>query len=181
MTEIEIFDEWLNFIKKRGGKIIIRESPIDIHSDKEKNKMYENVKNRILHEYKLLEFVKDSKNIVQFTKKGWEASRTGMAVYIRKKEIKEQKDIFDFKVSKWKYYTFWWFFTLAILGGGYSIYDFVERLIMKKSNNQEEISTITSKEFQPGKRESQNTLALDQKNIDSLSNSKTLSDSLNIQ
>ncbi|WP_298902638.1 hypothetical protein [uncultured Psychroserpens sp.] len=46
----------------------------------------------------------------------------------KKEKRKEQKEKFDFNISKWKYHTFWWFFALAIFGGGYSAYDFINGL-----------------------------------------------------
>lgn len=90
------------------------------------------------------------------------------------KNKKEQKDKFEFHVSKWKYYTFWCLFGLAIFGGGYSTYDFIERLSKPKSIQQGQIpksetESVVSKSH---------ILTLDQKNLDSVHNSKIHADSL---
>ena len=37
----------------------------------------------------------------------------------------EKKSFFDFEVSKFKYYTFWWFFGISIIGSGLSLYNFI--------------------------------------------------------
>lgn len=96
----------------------------------------------------------------------------------KKEERKERKEIIDFHIAKWKYYTFWWFFGLAIFGGGYSVYDIIERLSTPKSNKKTEISTTTLEEFQQGQQGLQNTLILNHENLDSLHSSKTCVDSL---
>ena len=93
------------------------------------------------------------------------------------KNKKEQKDKFEFHVSKWKYYTFWWFFGLAIFGGGYSAYDFIERLSKPKSSQQGQIPKVETESVES----KSHTLTLDQKNLDSLHISRTQADSLNIK
>lgn len=46
---------------------------------------------------------------------------------------KNRKEVVDFKISKFKYYTFWPFFVFALFGFGLSIYNFVET--QKKQDN----------------------------------------------
>lgn len=57
----------------------------------------------------------------------------GWLRYLEKKKVTErraeQKEKFDFIVSKWKYHTFWIFFSLAIFGGGYSAYDLITKIV----------------------------------------------------
>jgi len=86
----------------------------------------------------------------------------------------EQKVIFDFHVSKWKYHTFWFFFALAIFGGGYSTYDLISNLTKPKSNQSKQ-NPIKEKESAESKS---HTLILNQKNPDSLHNAKILNDTL---
>ncbi len=87
---------------------------------------------------------------------------------LKKERRNEQKEIFDFKVSKWKYHTFWYFFAIAIFGGGYSVYDFIERLTKAESVQQGQ-NPKAEKELEVSKL---HTLVLDQKNLDSLHISK---------
>lgn len=94
----------------------------------------------------------------------------------RLEKIKNQKLYFDAKLSKWKYYTFWPFFVLAVFGGGYSTYDFIERLSKPKANQSVQ-SPTAEMELEESKS---HTLILNQKNLDSLRSSKTLADSVTI-
>ena len=96
--------------------------------------------------------------------------------YLQNEKIlkrREQKEIFDFKTSKWRYYTFLWWFGFAILGGGYSVYDIIERLTTTKTPTQEQISTTTTIEPEVEKQKSQSISVLDQTNHRSLSDSIT--------
>ena len=83
-------------------------------------------------------------------------------------EKAHQIEIFDFHVSKWKYHTFWWFFALAIFGGGYSAYDLISNLTTKEYDQSKQ---ILIKETQSVKSKS-HTSSSDQKNLDSLHNSE---------
>ncbi|MER3373601.1 MAG: hypothetical protein RIM83_03105 [Allomuricauda sp.] len=56
-----------------------------------------------------------------------------------KENHSDKKDIFDFKVSKFRYHTFWWFFAFALIGFGLSIYNFIDNsLPLEKIKMQEE-------------------------------------------
>ena len=66
-------------------------------------------------------------------------------------------------MTKWKYYTFWPLFVIAIFGGGYSLYDFTERLTKAKDSQQVQLTKgeTESEQSKP------HTLPLNQKNQDS--------------
>lgn len=92
----------------------------------------------------------------------------------RIEQIKKEKLYFDAKISKWKYYTFWPLFILAIFGGGYSVYDITERLTKSKTNQSMQLPKLET-ELELSKS---HTLTLDQRSLDSLHSSKTYVDSL---
>ena len=52
----------------------------------------------------------------------------------KQKQIKKENT--EYTLTKWKYYTFWPLFVIAIFGGGYSLYDFTERLTKAKDSQQ---------------------------------------------
>jgi len=57
----------------------------------------------------------------RISKKGAEIiEKGGWLKHLEREKVKsdriEKKDVFDFKVSKFKYHTFWWFFGFAIIG-----------------------------------------------------------------
>jgi hypothetical protein len=85
-------------------------------------------------------------------------------------KTQNRKDAFDFKVSKFKYYTFWWFFAFALIGFGLSIYNFTNSLAEKKDTEAKD----TKKEQNELVIKKAKTSLLDQKNLDSLHNPKVL-------
>ncbi len=86
--------------------------------------------------------------------------RGGFEKIENKEHIQNRKDDFDFKVSKFKYYTFWWFFAFALIGFGLSVYNFTNSL----NNEKVIVNTVT--------KTSQNTLEI-KKSQTSVSNHNT--------
>lgn len=116
----------------------------------------------------------------RISEKGVEiVEKGGWLKHLEREKIKsdrtEKKDILDFKVSKFKYHTFWWFFGIAIIGFGLSVYNFKSNLIPSKN--------IKLQEERIDKMESElKTLRisiLNQKNLDSLHNPKEQNGVLN--
>lgn len=85
-------------------------------------------------------------------------------------KIQNRKDAFDFKVSKFKYYTFWWFFAFALVGFGLSIYNFTNSLVSKEDTEAKD----TKKEQNKLVIKKAQTSILNQKNLDSINNPKVL-------
>lgn len=85
----------------------------------------------------------------------------------------ERKEHFDFMHSKFKYYTFWPFFTLALFGGGYSAYSLIVDLSKEEADQLKQTPT-TEMESELSKLR---TLFLNHKNLDSLHTAKNPSDS----
>ena len=56
----------------------------------------------------------------------------------KQKQIKKENT--EYTLTKWKYYTFWPLFVIAIFGGGYSLYDFTERLTKVKDSQQVQLT-----------------------------------------
>jgi hypothetical protein len=79
----------------------------------------------------------------------------------KQKQIKKENT--EYTLTKWKYYTFWPLFIIALFGGGYSIYDFKERLTTK-ANSQQVQSTKEQTELEQSKS---HISTLNQKNQDS--------------
>ncbi|WBU89079.1 hypothetical protein [Cellulophaga omnivescoria] len=85
--------------------------------------------------------------------------------YLEKKDINEyKKENYDFLFSKYRYKTFWLAIVLAVFGGIYSGYDFIERLTKEGDSQQSQIP-IKEKELELSK---QHTLILNQISQDSL-------------
>jgi len=99
-----------------------------------------------------------------FLKKG------GFQKIENEEKIKNRKDTFDFKVSKFKYYTFWWFFTFALIGFGLSIYNFANSLRSEKSTKVKD----TKKEQKGLVTNNTQTYILNQRNPDSFHTPKVL-------
>jgi hypothetical protein len=132
----------------------------------EELQLYKNAA-RELYRLDLIDFEQDSKiTITPLGKKIFISS--DIASFIddldKKENRKERKEIIDFTLSKWKVWTFWPLFIIAILGGLYSIYDFI-RTPNIEGNVKELQQTIIKMELEQSKLQ---TLILDQKN-DSLS------------
>jgi hypothetical protein len=85
-------------------------------------------------------------------------------------KTQNRKDAFDFKVSKFKYYTFWWFFAFALIGFGLSIYNFTNSFSDKKDTEAKD----TKKEQNGLVIKKAKTSLLNQKKLDSLHNPKVL-------
>lgn len=69
----------------------------------------------------------------RISKKGAEIiNKGGWLKHLERERIKtiraDRKDVFDFMLSKFKYYTFWPIFIMGIFGGVYSGYDFIKNL-----------------------------------------------------
>ena len=129
---------------------------IQSHNNFEDNNEYKNYIRAFeeLDELGLLAIVKNSNiRITPLGKKVYE--EIGIENYIqdlnKKEKRKSKKERFDYSVSKWKYHTFWWFFALAIFGGGYSAYDFISKYktVGKEIKNQEKQSnkSLNSKQL----------------------------------
>lgn len=113
------------------------------------------------------------------TEKGLKVLRLGSwsncLDYLELKENKKiNKEHYDFLFSKYRYKTFWLFFVIAIFGGIYSAYDFIERLNTKEGSQLKQKPIIKS-ELELSKP---HISPLIQKNLDSLHDSKTQPDSL---
>ena len=79
----------------------------------------------------------------------------------KQKQIKKENT--EYTLTKWKYYTFWPLFVIAIFGGGYSLYDFTERLTKAKDSPHVQL-TKGETELEQSKP---HILHLNQKNQDS--------------
>jgi len=117
----------------------------------------------------------DSPNdkMLDLTKLGYEIVRKGgWTEHLKREKIKvkrtDRKDFFDFKVSKFKYHTFWLFFGIAIIGFGLGVFNFIGNLKPSKNIKQQE-ERIDKMESE---LESLQTSILNQKSLDSLHNSK---------
>jgi len=86
--------------------------------------------------------------------------------------IQKRKYNFDFKLSKFKYYTFWPIFIFAFIGFGLSLYNFINNLSPSEKTKQQE-QRIEKMESELNKLQ---TYILEQKNLDSLVYSKDLSE-----
>jgi hypothetical protein len=109
-----------------------------------------------------------SKNGAEIIEKG------GWLKHLEREKIKsdriERKDVLDFKVSKFKYHTFWWFFGFALIGLGLSVYNFTDNLSPSKNIKQQE-DRIEKMELELTKLQ---TSISDKKNLHSLHNTKVL-------
>ena len=144
-------------------------------------------------EYKLylkaIVFLKQKNIIIKGTKSGYELSEIAIDIKndggwkeynIKQLKIKHRNELkveYDFILSKWKVKTFWPLFIIAILGGLYSLYDVIIKTPSISKDVQELQQTIKQMELDISK---QNTLILNQRNLDSLHNSKIHVDSLKI-
>lgn len=71
-----------------------------------------------------------NEHMLNVTKLGYEVVRKGGWIkYLKIERIKSdrllRKDIFDFNVSKFKYYTFWPVFVFAFIGFGFNVFNFI--------------------------------------------------------
>lgn len=89
-----------------------------------------------------------------------------------KEKRTDRKDIFDFRVSKFRYHTFWWFFSFALIGFGLSVYNFIYNLSPSEKTIQQE-EKIEQMELELEKVQ---TSILIQKNLDSLRMTKELTE-----
>ena len=99
-----------------------------------------------------------------FLKKG------GFEKIEHKEKRQNRKDFLDFNVSKFKYYTFWPLFFIAIVGFSLSVYNFTKSRENEK-NTENKHKKITRRELVIKKAQ---TSVLNQKNLDSLHNPKVL-------
>ena len=81
----------------------------------------------------------------------------------KRKQKQIQKEDTDHTLTKWKYYTFWPLLVIAVLGGGYTTYDFIKRLSKPKTNQELQ----TTKGEKVSERSKLRTLPLNQKSQDS--------------
>ncbi|WP_299362395.1 hypothetical protein [Winogradskyella sp.] len=84
------------------------------------------------------------------TKEGYKVAKyKNWSSYIDEKQKKElrtdKKEYYDYLFSKYRYKTFWILFVLAIFGGVYSAYDFIERLTTKGDSEIEQKSLPENK------------------------------------
>ena len=86
-------------------------------------------------------------------------------------ELSLKKLRWDSKISKWQAKTFWYIFGFACIGGLYSTYDIVTKIV---NNNNENLVTKSQMKLELSRL---HTLILDQKMIDSLRSSKNHIDS----
>ena len=83
--------------------------------------------------------------------------------------IEFEKSIIDLKLKKWQLKTFWWIFGFAIIGSGLSVYNFINNLLPSKNEVKQE-QKIEEMELELSKLR---ILVLNQKRVDSLSNSNS--------
>ncbi|TDD96145.1 hypothetical protein [Flavobacterium cellulosilyticum] len=83
---------------------------------------------------------------------------------------KNRKDIIDFKISNFKYYTFWPLFLFAFVGFGFSVSNFISNRKNQENTKLKE-QRIEQMELELTKLQ---TSILNQKNLDSLHNPKGL-------
>ena len=92
-----------------------------------------------------------------------------------KERIEFEKSKIDLILKKWQVKTFWWIFMFAFIGFGLSVYNFTENLKPSKNTKlkEERIDKMESE------LETLRTSILNQKNLDSLHNSKEQNEILN--
>jgi hypothetical protein len=96
--------------------------------------------------------------------------RGGFEKIEAKEQIQNRKDLYDFKVSKFKYYTFWPLFVIAIIGFILSLYNFTNSQENEKTTKNKDPKAL-QKELVPKKVQ---TSITNQKKRDSLSTTKVL-------
>ncbi|MEQ5790519.1 hypothetical protein J4E06_05615 [Muricauda sp. NFXS6] len=162
INESEVYNFKLNF-ENYEDEIIYRKS-IN-HLERELKLIRKPFENEAI-----LELTHFGKRVIK--KGGWiEYSR----IESEKEKRSDKKDIFDFKVSKYRYHTFWWFFAFATLGSGLSIFNFVKGFSPSEKNIQLE-KRIEKMELE---MEKSRTSKPTQKNTDSLTKSNTIENNQN--
>ncbi len=139
-------------------------------------KIYVNHIEIMIEEFGLINHFKTKSSTLYLTKFGKSviSHYGGWSKYLEIDKIKsdriERKNIFDFRISKFKYFTFWPVFIFAFVGFVFSVFNFI--------NNQENQENAKLQEQQIEQMEVEltklQTSILNQKNLDSLRNSKEL-------
>ncbi len=85
----------------------------------------------LINELKLIRQPFNNATVLELTELGNRVINKGGWIEYKRIESEkinrsDKKDKFDFKVSKFKYHTFWWFFAFALVGFGLSIYNFID-------------------------------------------------------
>jgi hypothetical protein len=116
----------------------------------------------------------------RFTDKGIKAQELGGHFKYQKflkdkSEQSDKKEKSDLKLSEWKLKTFWWIFGFAFIGFGLSLYNFIGNLSPSK-NIKQQVEQIEKMESELEKLD--NSIS-DQKNLDSLQNTKDFNDNRN--
>ncbi len=98
--------------------------------DDSKNLTYRKSLSYLMSELKLIRKPFSNEFLLELTPFGKDVIKKGgwiqyQRLLLEKEERTNRKEIFDFKVSKFKYHTFWWFFAFAIIGFGLSIFNFI--------------------------------------------------------
>ena len=167
----------LNLISKYPRSSFLKQF-IELKSEK---KLPSNAQSAIIDFMKIENLVDMSNDhMLNLTKLGYEIQRKGGWIeHLKREKIKvkrtDRKDFFDFKVSKFRYHTFWIFFGIAVIGSGLSFFNFKENLKPSKNIKQQEerIDKLESE------LETLRTSILNQKSLDSLHNSKEQNGILN--
>ncbi|AIN75169.1 hypothetical protein SAMN02745938_1261 [Flavobacterium psychrophilum DSM 3660] len=144
------------------------------------NKLPANPKKAIIDLMKIEQLIDvPNEHMLNVTKLGYEVVRKGgWNKHLERERIKsersDKKDIYDFKTSKWKQKTFFWFFGFAVIGSSLSVYNFAVNL----SPTEKEKKLQQQQELKIHKMEEELTKlhisTLVQKNLDSLHSPKVL-------
>lgn len=135
-----------------------------------------NAKKAIIDLMKIEQLIEaPNEHMINVTKLGYEVVRKGGWIkYIEIERIKSvqllKKDIFDFKLSKFKYHTFWTVFVFAFVGFGFSVSNFINSRKNQENTNLQE-QKIEKLELELTKLQ---TSILNKKNLDSSYNPKVL-------
>ena len=139
-------------------------------------KIYVNHIEIMIEEFGLINHFKTKSSTLYLTKFGKKviSHYGGWLKYLEIEKIKshriERKNIFDFRISKFQYYTFWPVFIFAFVGFGFSIFNLINDQENKDKTKLQE-QQIEQMELELTKLQ---TSILNQKNLDSLHNPKVL-------
>lgn len=139
-------------------------------------KIYVNHIEIMIEEFGLINHFKTKSSTLYLTKFGKNvvSNYGGWLKYLEIEKIKsdriERKNIFDFNISKFKFYRFWPIFIFAFIGFGFSVSNFINNQKNQENAKLQE-QRIEQMELELTKLQ---TSILNQKNLDSLRSSKEL-------
>lgn len=168
-----LIEEIILFIKNKNGTISVREfnsffEPDESIKDdfKSKNRDRLMINRLLIDDFGYLNRI--GNHTFRLTETGWKFK--SYKNIEEKENRKNKKEIFDFKVSKFKYHTFWYFFIIAIIGFGFSIFNFINSLSPSENTIKQEERIV---KMESELKKLQISIS-NQKNLDSLHNSRVL-------